>query len=46
MLHQNFIAEMFVGKDPEASYTPDGRFVVKFPAAGPGMRKRKSGLIV
>lgn len=32
MLHQNFIAEMFVGKDPEASYTPDGRFVVKFPA--------------
>jgi len=23
---------MFVGKDPEASYTPDGRFVVKFPA--------------
>lgn len=32
MLHQNFIAEMFVGKDPEASYTPDGRYVVKFPA--------------
>jgi single-stranded DNA-binding protein len=32
MLHQNFIAEMFVGKEPEASYTPDGRFVVKFPA--------------
>jgi single-stranded DNA-binding protein len=32
MLNQNFIAEMFVGKDPEASYTPDGRFVVKFPA--------------
>ena len=32
MLHQNFMAEMFVGKEPEASYTPDGRFVVKFPA--------------
>lgn len=32
MLHQNFIAEMFVGKEPEASYTPDGRYVVKFPA--------------
>ena len=32
MLHQNFMAEMFVGRDPEASYTPDGRFVVKFPA--------------
>lgn len=32
MLHQNFMAEMFVGKEPEASYTPDGRYVVKFPA--------------
>ena len=32
MLHQNFMAEMFVGGAPEASYTPDGRFVVKFPA--------------
>jgi hypothetical protein len=32
MLHQNFIAEMFVGNGPEASFTPDGRFVVKFPA--------------
>ena len=32
MLHQNFAAEMFVGSEPEASYTPDGRFVVKFPA--------------
>ena len=32
MLHQNLMAEMFVGKEPEASYTPDGRFVVKFPA--------------
>ena len=32
MLHQNFTAEMFVGGEPEASYTPDGRYVVKFPA--------------
>jgi len=32
MLHQNFMAEMFVGSEPKASYTPDGRFVVKFPA--------------
>jgi hypothetical protein len=32
MLHQNFSAEMFVGGAPEASYTSDGRFVVKFPA--------------
>lgn len=32
MLHQNFTAEMFVGGAPEASFTPDGRFVVKFPA--------------
>lgn len=32
MLHQNFTAEMFVGGAPEASYTPDGRYVVKFPA--------------
>ena len=32
MLHQNFMAEMFVGKEPEASYTPDGRYVVKFSA--------------
>lgn len=32
MLHQNFAAEMFVGGEPEASYTPDGRYVVKFPA--------------
>ena len=32
MLHQNFSAEMFVGGAPEVSYTPDGRFVVKFPA--------------
>lgn len=32
MLHQNFTAEMFVGGKPEASYTPDGRYVVKFPA--------------
>ncbi len=42
-LQQSFYSEMFAGNDAEASYTPDGRFVVKFTAYWSRHDKEKLG---